>query len=80
VSAAERELLAAVLEALTLPYDADGYDRRLLERAAWAKTALKGALNEDPADIGWNADYLRGRLRAEEAEHKGGEQRDRRRA
>ncbi|MFD9133587.1 hypothetical protein ACFVZA_14365 [Streptomyces bottropensis] len=63
-----RALLAVVLEALTLPYGAEDYDKRMAERTGWAQTAVKGALAEDPADIGWNADYLRGKLRAEETE------------
>jgi hypothetical protein len=63
-----RALLAVVLDALTLPYDTARYDQRLTERAMWARTAVKGALEEDPADVGWNADWLRSRLRAEEAE------------
>jgi hypothetical protein len=63
-----RQLLAAVLDALTLPYDTPGYGRRLTDRAMWARTAVKGALEEDPADIGWNADFLRGKLAAEETE------------
>ncbi|MFF4566180.1 hypothetical protein [Streptomyces sp. NPDC001435] len=62
---AERELLQAVLEALTLPYGAGDYDRRLRERAGWARTTLKGVLEDgDPA---WHADYLRRKMRDEEA-------------
>jgi hypothetical protein len=63
-----RNLLEAVLEAVTLPHDTAEYARRLEERASWVHATVKGALAEDPADIGWNADYLRGRLRAEETE------------
>ncbi|MER5401652.1 hypothetical protein [Streptomyces sp. NPDC002599] len=63
---AVRELLAVVLDAITLPYDTPDYDRRILDRAAHARTVATAALAEDPADIGWNADYLRARL-AEEA-------------
>ncbi|MBT2420589.1 hypothetical protein J7F01_40405 [Streptomyces sp. ISL-22] len=63
-----RELLAAVLEALTLPYDTPDYDRRILDRAATARTVVQGALDEDPADIGWNTDYLRSKLVAEQAD------------
>jgi hypothetical protein len=63
-----RNLLEAVLEAVTLPYDTPEHARRMEERAGWVHATVKGALAEDPADIGWNADYLRGRLRAEEAE------------
>ncbi|MDX3068814.1 hypothetical protein PV518_42870 [Streptomyces sp. ND04-05B] len=61
-----RQLLAVVLDALNIPHGTPGYDRRLAERAMWARIAIKGALEENPADIGWEADFLRGRLRAEE--------------
>jgi hypothetical protein len=63
-----RNLLEAVLEAVTLPYDAPEYARRMETRADWVRATVKGALEEDPADVGWNADFLRSRLRAEEAE------------
>lgn len=63
-----RALLAVVLDALTLPYDTPDYGRRILDRAMWARTAVKGALTEDPADIGWEADFLRGKLAAEQAD------------
>ncbi|MFE4409065.1 hypothetical protein [Streptomyces sp. NPDC056821] len=65
---AVRDLLAAVLDALTLPYDTPDYDRRILDRAALARTVAMSALAENPADLGWNIDYLRGKLRAEQAE------------
>ncbi|MEU6552080.1 hypothetical protein ABZ915_17615 [Streptomyces sp. NPDC046915] len=67
----ERELLQAVLEALTLPYSVDGYQRRLVNRAGWVCTTLKGALEE--GDVAWHADYLRRKMRDEEAAAKGGE-------
>ena len=63
-----RQLVAVVLAALTLPYDTPRYDRRVLDRAMWARTAVKGALEEDPADVGWNADWLRSKLCVEETE------------
>ncbi|MGW7239714.1 hypothetical protein ACWGJB_30990 [Streptomyces sp. NPDC054813] len=63
-----RQLLTVVLDALTPPYDAADYPRRLEDRAGWAATTIKAALAEDPADIGWNADFLRGRLAAEQAD------------
>ena len=63
-----RQLLEAVLEAVTLPYDGPDHARRMETRADWVRATVKGALEEDPADIGWNADYLRGKLRAEETE------------
>jgi hypothetical protein len=63
---AVRELLTVVLDAITLPYGTPDYDRRILDRAAHARTVATAALAEDPADIGWNADYLRARI-AEEA-------------
>jgi hypothetical protein len=63
-----RALLAVVLEALTLPYDSPDYDRRVLERAALARTTVGPALAEASADLGWNVDYLQQKLAAEEAE------------
>lgn len=63
-----RQLLAVVLDALTLPYDTADYERRIFDRAMWVRATVKGALEEDPAGIGWNADYLRGKLATEEAE------------
>ncbi|MFF4867169.1 hypothetical protein ACFY3J_37020 [Streptomyces sp. NPDC001231] len=65
---AVRDLLAVVLDALALPYDTPDYDRRILDRAAEARTVATAALAEDPRDIAWNVDYLRGKLPAEEAE------------
>ncbi|WP_371672782.1 hypothetical protein OG985_37185 [Streptomyces sp. NBC_00289] len=61
-----RELLEAVCEALTPP-DGDVDDRRIVDRAAWARTTIRGALDEDPRDVGWNADYLRRKMREDEA-------------
>ncbi|MFE7803332.1 hypothetical protein ACFU51_01395 [Streptomyces sp. NPDC057430] len=60
-----RELLAAVLDAIDLPYDADDYDRRIAARAELAVVVARAALREDPADIAWNVDYLRAQLAAE---------------
>lgn len=61
-----RELLAVVVEALTLSHDLDDYDTRILRRASLAKVIASEALAEKPENLGWNADYLRGKLRAEE--------------
>jgi hypothetical protein len=63
-----RDLLAAILEAVTLPCDAPEHARRMEIRAMWVHTALKGALEEDLADIGWDARFLRSRIAAEETE------------
>lgn len=63
-----RQLLEAVLEAVTLPHDGTDHARRMEERADWVRATIKGALEEDPANIGWNADFLRGRLAVEETE------------
>ncbi|GAB2960714.1 hypothetical protein [Streptomyces heilongjiangensis] len=63
-----RQLLAVVLDALTLPYDTPDYDRRILDRAAQARTVVGAALDEAPSDLGWNTDYLRQKLTAEETE------------
>ncbi|MFI5795159.1 hypothetical protein [Streptomyces sp. NPDC051677] len=61
-----RELLEAVCEALTVPGD-DVDDRRLADRAIWARTVVRGALDENPADVGWNVGYLRKKLDEEAA-------------
>lgn len=63
-----RDLLAAIRDALTLPYDATDYEHRLQERAAWARTVVDAVLDNPGEDIGWNADYLRGKLAALDAE------------
>lgn len=70
-----RDLLAAVLDALTLDHGVDGYDQRISERAGIAKVIVREALAAGPAEFGWNADWLRQKLREEEARHKAGEQR-----
>lgn len=62
-----RALLTAVLEAVTLPAGDVEYARRLETRANWVHATVKGALAEDPADIGWNADFLRQKLVEEQA-------------
>lgn len=63
-----RQLLAVVLDAVTLPTDTPDYERRILDRALWVRAALKGALAEDLANIGWDIDYLRSKLTAEQAD------------
>lgn len=70
----ERLLLEAVLEALALPYDTPGYEQRIEDRASIAKVIIREALAENPDQMAWNADYLRSRLREEEARHQAGEQ------
>ncbi|MFJ8495628.1 hypothetical protein ACIRBZ_45970 [Streptomyces sp. NPDC094038] len=60
-----RELLEAVCEALTVPGE-DLNRRRLVERALWARTTIRGALDEDPADVG----YLRRKMADEEQRNK----------
>lgn len=63
-----RELLAVIREALVLPFGAADYDQRLLERAAWARTVADAVLDQPGEDIGWNADFLRHKLTAEQAD------------
>ncbi|MEU8688810.1 hypothetical protein [Streptomyces sp. NPDC048665] len=63
-----RALLAAVLDAITLPHEAPEYAERIEDRASIARVVVREALDEDPARLGWNADWLRGRLAAEQAE------------
>lgn len=62
-----RTLLEATAEALTLAYDSDDYENRIVARAGWALAAITGALKDDPADIGWDADFLRQKLIEEQA-------------
>lgn len=62
----ERALLAAVLEAIALPYpatvgDAEVHDRILLDRVIDARVAIEGVLQRGD-EPGWSADYLRARL------------------
>lgn len=65
------DLLAAVLDALTLDYGVADYDQRIKDRAGLAKVVIRDGL--DAVDrIGWNADWLRQKLREEEARHSGG--------
>ncbi|MGW1616558.1 hypothetical protein ACWCQZ_45440 [Streptomyces sp. NPDC002285] len=65
------DLLAAILEALDLPYPASvghqvAHDLLLNERAMHAKIALRAVLDERPlTEIDWTTAYLRERL----AEH-----------
>ncbi|MFF5009656.1 hypothetical protein ACFY3G_43365 [Streptomyces phaeochromogenes] len=63
-----RVLLAAVLEALDLPYPAtiggsEAHDQLLAVRASHARIALRAVLDDGP-DLGpaWNAAYLREQL------------------
>lgn len=63
-----RALLAAVLDAITLPYDLTDYDPRILRRASLARIVAREALGEDPKRLGWNTDYLQRKLAEEETE------------
>ncbi|MDX3708765.1 hypothetical protein PV733_07225 [Streptomyces europaeiscabiei] len=63
-----RQLLAVVLDALTVPNDADDYDQRIDARARIARVTVGEALAESPDQLGWNADFLRQRLATEQAE------------
>jgi hypothetical protein len=63
-----RALLEATADALTLPYDAHDYDKRILARASQAQCVLRAALDGALADIAWNTDYLGGKLAAEQAD------------
>ncbi|WP_405671469.1 hypothetical protein [Streptomyces sp. NBC_01530] len=63
-----RTLLTAVLDALTLPFDAPDYDERINERTAIARVVARDGLDEGPDRIGWNADWLRSKLAAEQME------------
>lgn len=61
-----RALLTAVLDALTLPHDLDDYDARVLRRAGLARVVAGEALKEASSNLGWNVDYLRSQLVAEQ--------------
>ncbi|MCG3041141.1 hypothetical protein L7D48_11315 [Streptomyces sp. S1A] len=71
ISASVRELLAAVLEAVDLPYpatigDSERYREVLEQRVLHASITLQNVLHDRPLmDIAWEAEYLRERL----AEH-----------
>ncbi|MFJ6566446.1 hypothetical protein ACIQNU_03440 [Streptomyces sp. NPDC091292] len=62
-----RALLTAVLDAITLPRADPDYEQRLVDRADLAAVTGGAALDGALADIGWHADYLAGRLDAENA-------------
>jgi hypothetical protein len=66
-AAALRALLAAVLDALTVPYDAADYNQRILDRATYVRTTVGGVLTEADADVEWDTGYLRKQLAAEQA-------------
>jgi hypothetical protein len=63
-----RALLDVVADALTLDYGAPDYDERLKERARIALVVLRDGLADGPDRIGWNTDWLRHKLTAEETE------------
>ncbi|MGI5436179.1 hypothetical protein ACQEV4_01355 [Streptomyces shenzhenensis] len=63
-----RALLETVVQALTLPYDLDDYDARILRRAGLVRVLVREALHEEPGNLGWNVDYLRAQLTAEVTE------------
>ncbi|RMB81296.1 hypothetical protein [Streptomyces shenzhenensis] len=68
-----RALLETVVQALTLPYDLDDYDARILRRAGLVRVLVREALAEQPGNLGWNLDYLRNQLNAEQAKAERGE-------
>ncbi|MCH0555796.1 hypothetical protein [Streptomyces sp. MUM 16J] len=63
-----RALLEAIHDAVTLDYAAPDYERRLVERASLARTVLDAVAKEPADEIAWNADWLRGKLAAEQAD------------
>lgn len=65
-----RALLEAVLAVLAVPYTAADYDAQIHSRTYLIRATLEGALAEDPDGIGWNADYLRSKVAAEQAADK----------
>ncbi|MFJ4790245.1 hypothetical protein [Streptomyces sp. NPDC088794] len=65
-----RALLEAVCEALTVPGEDSVYRLRLDDRASWARAVIRGALDGDLVDVGWDAAYLRRKMAEEEAHAK----------
>ncbi|SEP65093.1 hypothetical protein [Streptomyces radiopugnans] len=71
IPAPVRELLAAVLEAIDLPYpatigDSERYREILERRAMHTAITLRNVLHDRPLmDVAWDTEYLRERL----AEH-----------
>lgn len=66
MTAEDRTLLQAVLEAIAIPYpatvgDSEVHDRILADRVMDARIALENVLQHGD-DPGWAADYLRARL------------------
>lgn len=71
----ERDLLEAVLEALTLPYETPNRRLRILDRACTARVSVREALAEGSVwDAAEHAEFLRDRIRKEEAHYRGGGQ------
>lgn len=62
-----RELLAAVLEAVEIPYpatlgDSEAYERIRATRTTHMEIAVRSALDGHPLGIEWTTEYLRERL------------------
>ncbi|MFJ8154835.1 hypothetical protein [Streptomyces sp. NPDC094468] len=62
-----RTLLDTIQHAITLPYDAFDYDRRILDRTARVRTTLSALATEVGLDIPWEIDRLQ-RVLAEETQ------------
>jgi hypothetical protein len=63
-----RQLLEAVRGAVALDYDTPDYDKRMSDRLSLVRVVVSSVLDDTGEDIGWNADWLRSKLRAEETE------------
>jgi hypothetical protein len=63
-----RSLLEAVRSAVAIDYDTPDYDRRMSDRLSLVRVVVGSVLDDPGENIGWNADWLRSKLRAEETE------------
>jgi hypothetical protein len=63
-----RQLLAAVREAVALDCDTPDYDQRMSDRLILVRVVVGSVLDDPSEDPGWNADWLRSKLAAEQAD------------
>lgn len=63
-----RQLLAAVREAVTLDRDTPDYDQRMSDRLILVRVVVGSVIDDPSENIGWNTDWLRSKLAAEQAD------------
>lgn len=63
-----RSLLTAVRDAVALDYDTPDYDKRMSDRLILVRAVVGSVVDDLSEDVGWNADWLRGKLAAEQAD------------